>query len=157
MNKVKLVGFENSVFSNEQLDFVAASATALQAWVERYKISPESVEIEEAQQHEDENPGTVFTLAFEPASLDKCSARYPLVPDFWLDEEEYFISEIKIDDSAANLGWAYTILDLHCTVCQGPFSDNKDCLNCLDGELSVDFFWDESWNVTAEYSDPRSS
>lgn len=156
MNKVKLVGFENSVFSNDQLDFVAASAKELQAWVERYKISPESVEIEEAQEHEDANPGTVFTLAFEPSNLENCSARYPLVPEFWLDEDEYFISEIKVDDSSEDFGWAYTIIDLYCTVCGGPGSDNKDCLNCLDGELSIDFLWDENWNVTAEYSDPNS-
>jgi len=155
-SKFKLLGFENAVFSKDQLNIVAGQAQELQAWVERYKISPESVEIDEAQEHEDANPGTVFTLAFEPASLENCSVRYPLVPEFWEGEDEYFISEIQIDDSAADAGWAYTIIDLHCTVCKGPGSENKDCLNCLDGELSVDLWWDKDWNVTAEYSKPRS-
>jgi hypothetical protein len=52
--------------------------------------------------------------------------------------------------------YPYTIIDSFCTVCDGPNSESKDCTNCLDGELSIDLWWDESWNVTAEYSDPRS-
>lgn len=153
-NKVTLLGFETAVFSEGQLDFVAAHARELQAWVEGYKISPESVEIDEAQENEDANPGTVFTLAFAPAQYEGFSVRYGVVPGLEPDEDEFFISEIKIDDSAG--AYPYTIIDAYCTVCEGPGSDNNDCLNCIDGELSVDLTWDENWNVTAEYSDPRS-
>jgi hypothetical protein len=154
--KVKLLGFEKAVFSKDQLHFVAWRAQLLQSCVERYKISPDSVEIDEAQEHEEANPGTVFTLAPAFGNLEDCQIRYALIPELWDGEDEYYISEIKIDDSAADADWAYTIIDLYCTVCKGPGYENKDCLNCVDGELSVDLTWDENWNVTAEYSDPRS-
>lgn len=143
-------------FSKDQLELVAAEAHELQVWVESHKISPDSVDIDGAQEHEDSNPGTVFTLAFAPSPRDGFSVRYGLVPGFWPDEDEYYISEIKIDDSAAEYAYAYTIVDFYCTVCGGPGSEHKDCLNCVDGELSVDLYWDENWKVTAEYSDPRS-
>ncbi len=155
-SKTKLLGFEKAVFSKDQLDFVDWQAHHLQAWVESYKISPDSVENDQAQEHEDANPGTVFSLAPAFGSLENCQVRYALIPELWDGEDEYFISEIKIDDSAADADWAYTIIDLYCTVCKGPGYENKDCLNCVDGELSVDLTWDENWNVTAEYSDPRS-
>ena len=154
--KFELVGFESAVFSKDQLDFVAAQAHELQVWVESYRISPEAVEIDEAQENEDAKPGTVFTLAFAPAHHDGFTVRYGLVPGLWPDEDEYYISEVKIDESAEDYAYAYTIIDFYCTVCKGPGSDNKDCLNCIDGELSVDLYWDENWKVTAEYSDPRA-
>ena len=154
-SKVKLLGFEKAVFSKDQLDFVAWQAQHLQGWVESYKISPDSVEIDEAQEHEDANPGTVFTLAPAFGNLEDCQVRYALVPALWDGEDEYYISLVKIHDPEAG-GWAYTIIDLYCTVCKGPGYENKDCLNCVDGELSVDLWWDKNWNVSAEYSDPRS-
>ena len=154
MDKVRLVGFESAVFSKNQLDFVLASALELQEWVERYKISPESVEIEEAKAHEDASPGTVFTLAFAPVFTDGFTLRYGVVSGVSDDEDEFLISEVKFDDSS--MTYPYTIIDAFCTVCEGPNSESKDCANCLDGELSIDLWWDETWNVTAEYSDPRS-
>jgi hypothetical protein len=150
INKVTLIGFENAVFSKYQLDFVFESALALQEWVERYKISPESVEIDEAEEREEKCPGTVFTLAFAPANHDGFSVRYGVVPGVWSDEDEYFISEIKFDESDDM--YPYTILDAFCTVCGWPASESKDCINCTDGELSIDLSWDENWNVTAEYA-----
>lgn len=155
-SKVKLLGFEKAVFSKDQLDFVTEQAQNLQAWVERYQISPDFVEYDQAQEHEDANPGTVFTLAPAFASLGNCSMDYALAPELWDGEDEYYISVIKIDEYAADAGWSYTSINLFCTVCKWPFSENKDCLNCLDGELSVDLWWDKNWNVSAEYSDHRS-
>ena len=149
-NKVKLLGFDDAVFSNDQLEFISARALELQGWVERYKISPDSVEADEAEEHEDGEPGTVFTLSFAPASYDGFSVRYGVVPGLEPDEDEYFISEIEFDNSSD--AYPYTIIDAFCTVCGGPDSDNNDCSNCVDGELSVDLFWDENWNVTVEYS-----
>ena len=154
IDKVRLLGFETAVFSKDQLDFVLASALELQEWVERYRISPEPVEIDEANAHEDANPRTVFSLAFAPSFTDGFTLRYGVVPGVSDEEDDFLISEIKFDDSS--MTYPYTIIDCLCTVCDGPNSESKDCTNCLDGELSIDLWWDESWNVTAEYSDPRS-
>lgn len=150
--KIRLIGFENKAFSKDQLEFIVASALELQDWVEKYRISPESVEIEDAEEREESNPGTIFTLSFAPAHVEGFSLRYGVVPGIDPDEDEYLISEIKFDDFASP--YPYTIIDAFCTVCGGPGSDTRECINCVDGELSVDLYWDSDWNVTAEHSDP---
>lgn len=151
-SKINLVGFEDGVFSQNQLDEVRAHAQELQEWVERFKIAPDSVDLEEAEEFEEENPGQVFTLAAVHAMTGEgVSVRYGLVPGLDSDEEEFFLAE----EQASGVGYPYTILDLFCSVCDGAESFGANCDNCLDGQLSVDLYWDENWIVTAEYSRPE--
>ncbi len=150
-NNVQLVGFEDSIFTREQLAFVQEQAQLLQSWVQRYQILPESVELEEAEDFESDHPGQVFTLAFSPSLVDdQKSLRYGVVPGVYDDEEEFFLSALPCEDELES--FPYTIIDLICSVCGGTAAHGADCSNCETGELSLDLYWDTDWQVTAEYS-----
>ncbi len=145
-NKVTLKGFDQAIFSDGQLALVEAEAEALQKWVESYRILPECVDMEEAEEFDAENPGQVFTSYFSPTSLDAgTSMRYGIVPGIFEDGDDFFLSEVACEDDSEE--YPYTIIDFICSVCEG-----STCSNCQSGELSIDITWDKNWVVTAEFS-----
>ncbi|MFM1926619.1 MAG: hypothetical protein RLZ06_195 [Actinomycetota bacterium] len=150
-NKVTLVGFDSAVFTKDQFDTIQNQSIELQKWVSKYQISSESIELDEAEELQEEYPDQVFTLGFEPAFADGYSLRYGLIPGIDEDEDEFFFAAVPWDESYP---YPYTIIDFQCSLCGGSGvrpNSGETCSNCSNGELSVNIFWDESWNVTAEF------
>lgn len=149
--KVSLAGFTNGKFSDDQLGEITACATQLQMWVEKSEISPDTIELDDALEVYETKPGHVFTLAAAHTSKDGYMMRYGIEPGLDESEEEFFEAALPFSGEDA---YPYTILDFECFVCegQGQLDGGQKCSNCdVLGDLTVDMFWDQEWNVTAEF------
>ena len=155
--KVTLEGFTGGKFSDDQLAQVTACATELQTWVEKFEISPDTIDLDEALEVAETRPAQVFTLAAAHTSSDGYRLRYGVEPGLDESEEEFFEAALPFSGQEA---YPYTILDFDCSVCdgEGELDGGDECSNCDGvGDLTVDLFWDEEWNVTAEFESDDES
>lgn len=155
--KITLAGFPNGKFSDDQLADVTACAAQLQVWVEKFEISPDTIDLDEALEISESKPDHVFTLAAAPTSSDGYMLRYGVEPGLDESEEEFFESALPFSGEE---DYPYTILDFECSACEGEgqLEGGDDCTNCDGaGDLSVDLYWDNEWNVTAEFESDGES
>jgi len=90
-------------------------------------------------------------------SSDGYRLRYGVEPGLDESEEEFFEAALPFSGEEA---YPYTILDFDCSVCdgEGDLDGGDECSNCDGvGDLTVDLFWDEEWNVTAEFESEGDS
>ena len=140
-----------SKLSSSQKRSLEKYVSELQAFVKKYKISPELVEEPQASLANKKNPGTVFSRVSYTAEGD---ARLgdALVPGFLPDEsaDEFHISQIPHTPGAEL--YPYMEITFDCHVCSAEDDEGEtECENCEgDAEFIYVLSWDSSGKVIGE-------
>lgn len=140
-----------SALSSAQKSSLDKYVSELQAYVKKYKISPDLIEEPEASSTHKNKPGTVFSRVAYTAEGD-ARLSDALVPGFLPDEgaHEFHISQIPHISSVEM--YPYMEVTFDCYVCSaGDFDGELECENCEgDAEFIYALSWDSSGKVIAE-------
>ena len=137
--------------SSSQKKFLQACLSDLQAYVMKYKISPEVVDETVASSNNKKYPGRVFSrVSYTDEGVARVSDA--LVPGFHPEEgaDEFHLSEGPHIPGAEP--YPYMEITFDCHVCSDDdFDDEAECENC-DGEAEFIYSlsWDKSGQVLAE-------
>lgn len=148
--------FDNEPLTKEQKQALLERMQSLQECVQKYKISSEELDEDQAEELAESQPKHIFSIQLDmhavPASSAIQALESPLIPGFDRQSDTYFECEIPwVSESDLEL-WPYTELFFECSACMDSDSPGLDCDECDDGQFIYELLWDDRGVVTFERS-----
>lgn len=144
--------FENEPLSEEQREALADRIRELEAYVQKYKISPEPLDEGYAEELAESDPNRIFSIEpdvhITPANSAIQALESPLMAGYDDSGDGFFESQIPWED--ATEFWPYTEIICGCSFCEDSDSPGSGCSECTDGQFIYELLWDESGVVRFE-------
>lgn len=145
------------ILENEPLDADQKSALLeyiekLTVWVQKFGISSEPIEFDEAEEFATEHPNLLFSLGEDdhrsPASEGVMGLEAGLVPGFEEGSEVFYISKNPWADEDED--WPYTEIFFECMQCPDLSNPGENCDSCEGGQFVYELLWNQHGEVSFE-------
>ena len=144
--------FENEPLNDQQKEALAERISGLEVYVQKYKISPEPLDGDCAEELAGSDPNRIFSIAADVHTSPSHSAiqalESPLMAGY--DESGYDFFESQIPWEDATELWPYTEIIFGCSFCEDADSPGSDCSVCTEGQFIYELLWDEAGVVRFE-------
>lgn len=140
------------ILAPAQQTFLISKMRELEAFVEKYQVSAEILEFEDAQELSMSHPKRVLSIDPEarsgPSTRGVMALESPLLVGFEEDSEIFF--ESRVDCLGDNGECPFTEVVFECSHCEGDPEVASKCKVCFgEGQLIFDLNWDDNGKVSA--------
>ena len=144
--------FENEPLNDQQKEALAERISSLEVYVQKYKISPEPLDDDYAQELADSDPNRVFSIEPDvhtsPANSAIQALESPLMAGYHDSGYGIFESQLPWEDKTEI--WPYTEIIFGCSFCEDSDSPGSGCSACTEGQFIYELLWDEAGVVRFE-------